>query len=142
MNRTTLTASLLLLSGAVFLAPISALAQNGGKGKRADRQNQILQGRIARATLKSMAFGDNATLTVTTDDGEELTLKWTNAQFHKDGAPTTPSTFALKNPAGSPVAILYAQSQAATRFVRSGIWRRGTPNSTNTKASRPAGFRR
>ena len=114
MTRNTLAASLLLLAGAAVLSPAPTYAQKGKNGGgRADRQNQILSGRIVRGTVQNMVFGDHPSLVVKTDEGETLTLNWLNAKFHNDGADASPSSFAVKNPAGSVIAILYAEAQGS-----------------------------
>lgn len=101
-----------LTVGAVAL-PTMARAQGGGKrqGRNADRDQGPLAGRLAKVTLQNMTFGESATLTVKTEEGETLALSWPNAKFHNDNAEATPSNFASKNPGGSVIAILYAQAQ-------------------------------
>lgn len=104
----TLTATTVLLPGPSW-------AQGGAKrqGRNADRDQAPLAGRIVKGIVQGMAFGsaETATITVKTDDGETLVLPWINAKFHWNNTDSTPSTFALKNPNGSPIAILYAQAQ-------------------------------
>ena len=101
-----------LTVGAAAL-PMMAWAQGGGKrqGRNADRDQGPLAGRLAKATLQNMTFGDSATLTVKTEEGETLAISWPNAKFHNDNAEATASNFASKNPPGSPIALLYAQAQ-------------------------------
>jgi hypothetical protein len=96
-----------------MVQPASVWAQEGARrqGRNADRDQAPLAGRIAKGTLQGMAFGDSATITVKTDEGETLVLSWSAAKFHCDKADATASSFAVKNPTGSPITVLFAQAQ-------------------------------
>jgi hypothetical protein len=121
MNTRTMKVVALGLAALAFeLAwmPTSTWAQGGTRrqGRNVDRDQAPLAGRIAKGTVQGFSFGSNetATITVKTEDGETLVLNWINAKFHCDRAEATPSSFATKNPTGSPITILFAQAQGKT----------------------------